>query len=85
MENGSAEKLTVETGEIADLRCLLFYPPGDAYQRGEDRSQGNISDSAATVVRAPNDMGYACAILKNLVVRYHSLISKRRVNKSQTC
>ena len=66
MENGSAEKLTVETGEIADLRCLLFYPPGDAYQRGEDRSQGNISDSAATVVRAPNDMGYACAILKKL-------------------
>lgn len=45
-------------------RCFLFYPPGDLYQRGEDRSQGNVSDSAATVMRAPNDMGYASAILK---------------------
>jgi radical SAM superfamily enzyme YgiQ (UPF0313 family) len=34
------------------------------YQRGEDRSQGNIEDSTATVMRAPNDMGYAAAALK---------------------
>ena len=49
---------------LSGKRCFLFYPPGDLYQRGEDRSQGNVSDSAATVMRAPNDMGYASAILK---------------------
>ena len=45
-------------------RVFLFYPPGAMYQRGEDRSQGNISDSVATSMRAPNDMGYASSILK---------------------
>ncbi len=45
-------------------RVFLFYPPGKMYQRGEDRSQGNIDDSAATVMRAPNDMAYASAALK---------------------
>lgn len=48
----------------AKCRVFLFYPPGEMYQRGEDRSQGNISDSVATSMRAPNDMGYASAILK---------------------
>ena len=52
--------------EILGKRVLLFYPPGPIYQRGEDRSQGNVSDSAATVMRAPNDMGYASAILKEM-------------------
>ena len=51
---------------IKGKKVLLFYPPGQMYQRGEDRSQGNISDSAATVMRAPNDMGYASAILKQM-------------------
>lgn len=46
------------------FRVFLFYPPGGMYQRGEDRSQGNISDSVATSMRAPNDMGYLSAILK---------------------
>src|SRR5712664_3255686 len=45
-------------------RVFLLYPPGPQYQRGEDRSQGNVTDSAATVMRAPNDMGYAAALLK---------------------
>ncbi|NQU58970.1 MAG: cobalamin B12-binding domain-containing protein, partial [Rhodospirillales bacterium] len=53
-------------------KVLLFYPPGDMYQRGEDRSQGNVSDSAATVMRAPNDMGYAASSLleKGFEVRF---------------
>jgi len=46
------------------IKAMLFYPSGPIYQRGEDRSQGNISSSAATVMRAPNDMGYVSAILK---------------------
>ncbi|AXN31878.1 B12-binding domain-containing radical SAM protein [Vibrio coralliilyticus] len=54
-----------EESKFHGKRCFLFYPPGPMYQRGEDRSQGNISDSAATVMRAPNDMGYASAILKS--------------------
>src|SRR5258708_24861002 len=47
-----------------EKRVFLLYPPGPQYQRGEDRSQGNVTDSAATVMRAPNDMGYAAALLK---------------------
>ena len=50
-------------GSIKGKRVYLIYPPGPMYQRGEDRSQGNISQSAATVMRAPNDMGYAAATL----------------------
>ena len=42
---------------------LLMYPPGALYQRGEDRCQGNIEDSAATSMRACNDLGYAAAVL----------------------
>lgn len=45
-------------------KVMLFYPPGPAYQRGEDRSQGNIDDSAATSVRAANDLAYSSAMLK---------------------
>ena len=55
--------LTSETTPTAiPGRVFLFYPSGPQHQRGEDRSQGNVSDSAATVMRAPNDMGYASAL-----------------------
>src|SRR5260370_24323583 len=55
-----------DVGRIEPMagRVFLLYPPGPQYQRGEDRSQGNVTDSAATVMRAPNDMGYAAALLK---------------------
>lgn len=43
---------------------MLFYPPSKLFQRGEDRSQGNIEDSTATSIRAPNDLGYASSALK---------------------
>ena len=45
-------------------KVMLFYPPGRLYQRGEDRSQGNIENSTATSVRACNDLGYAAAMLQ---------------------
>ncbi len=45
-------------------KIMLFYPPSKLYQRGEDRSQGNVEDSSATSMRAPNDLGYASATLK---------------------
>ncbi|GAB6037778.1 hypothetical protein JCM15519_23370 [Fundidesulfovibrio butyratiphilus] len=45
-------------------RIMLFYPPGRFYQRGEDRSQGNVENSTATTMRAPNDLGYAAAAIK---------------------
>ncbi|GFK94683.1 Decaprenylphosphoryl-2-keto-beta-D-erythro-pentose reductase [Fundidesulfovibrio magnetotacticus] len=45
-------------------RVMLFYPPGAFYQRGEDRSQGNVENSTATTMRAANDLGYAAAVLK---------------------
>ena len=44
-------------------KVFLFYPPGPQYQRGEDRSQGNVENSTATSMRAPNDMGYVSAQL----------------------
>ena len=43
---------------------MLIYPPGKLYQRGEDRSQGNVTDSTATSIRACNDLGYAASALK---------------------
>ena len=45
-------------------KIMLFYPPSKLYQRGEDRSQGNVEDSSATSMRAPNDLGYASSTLK---------------------
>lgn len=50
--------------DTQNTRVLLFYPPGKLYQRGEDRSQGNIEDSTSTALRAPNDLCYAAADLK---------------------
>ena len=44
-------------------KVFLFYPPGPQYQRGEDRSQGNVDQSTATSMRAPNDMGYVSSQL----------------------
>ena len=44
-------------------KVFLFYPPGPQYQRGEDRSQGNVENSTATSMRAPNDMGYVSSQL----------------------
>ena len=45
-------------------KIMVFYPPSRLYQRGEDRSQGNVEDSSATSMRAPNDLGYASSTLK---------------------
>lgn len=45
-------------------RIMLLYPPGKAYQRGEDRAQCNIDDSAVATIHACNDIGYAAAILR---------------------
>ncbi|MCD7739766.1 MAG: B12-binding domain-containing radical SAM protein, partial [Candidatus Gastranaerophilales bacterium] len=44
---------------------MLIYPPGDLYQRGEDRCQLNINKSSVNTIRACNDLGYAAAVLKN--------------------
>ena len=51
-------------------KVFLFYPPGDLYQRGEDRSQGNVTDSTATSMRAPNDMAYVSAQLKKKILKF---------------
>ena len=48
---------------------MLIYPPGKAFQRGEDRCQGNIEDSSATTIRACNDLGYAASGLAGLPYR----------------
>jgi radical SAM superfamily enzyme YgiQ (UPF0313 family) len=45
-------------------KVMLVYPPSRLYQRGEDRSQGNVADSTATSIRACNDLGYAASVLQ---------------------
>jgi radical SAM superfamily enzyme YgiQ (UPF0313 family) len=45
-------------------KIMLIYPPGEKYQRGEDRCQAHIDSSVANGLRACNDLGYASAILK---------------------
>ena len=42
---------------------MLIYPPGKAFQRGEDRCQGNINDSSTMVARTPIDLAYLDSIL----------------------
>ena len=44
-------------------RVLLFYPPGEIFQRGEDRCQQKVDGSSAEAMRACNDLGYAAAVL----------------------
>ncbi len=46
-------------------RVMLIYPPGKLYQRGEDRCQSNIDESAANSIHACNDLGYAASVLRN--------------------
>lgn len=58
-------------------KVFLFYPPGPQYQRGEDRSQGNVESSTATSMRAPNDMAYVSSQLdqnniENIFIDYAS-------------
>ena len=53
----------MEENKKSKKKIGLVYPPGKMYQRGEDRSQGNIDDSSATAMRACNDLGYAAAVL----------------------
>ena len=45
-------------------KVFLYYPPGPQYQRGEDRSQGNVDNSTSTSMRAPNDMAYVSSQLE---------------------
>ena len=45
-------------------RVMLIYPPGKAYQRGEDRAQCNLEESAVATIHACNDIGYAAAVLR---------------------
>ena len=62
-------------------KIMLIYPPGDIYQRGEDRCQLNINASSANAVRACNDLGYASAILKK---RGYSIFLKDYQNEKLT-
>lgn len=43
---------------------MLIYPPGEIYQRGEDRCQINVDASVANSLRACNDLGYIASIMK---------------------
>lgn len=44
-------------------KVMLLYPPGEQYQRSEDRAQCNIEDSAVASTHACNDIGYAASVL----------------------
>lgn len=54
------------------IRNILFFnPPGPLYQRGEDRSQGNVDSSSATSLRAPNDLAYMAAMVRRIGIEPH--------------
>ena len=46
-------------------KIMLIYPPGKAYQRGEDRAQCNLEESVVATIHACNDLGYSASILRN--------------------
>lgn len=46
------------------MNISFIYPPGRLFMRGEDRCQSNIEESAATAIRACNDLGYAAAVAR---------------------
>jgi len=50
-------------------KVLLYYPYGELFQRGEDRSQGEIKHSSATSLRASNDLGYMAAVLRDINIK----------------
>ncbi len=43
---------------------LFFNPPGELYQRSEDRCQANIKGSATVSLRAANDLGMMAAVAR---------------------
>ena len=47
------------------MNILVCYPPGEMFQRGEDRCQSNIKSSTSTSMRACNDLGYIAAQLRD--------------------
>ena len=51
-------------------KIMLIYPPSKLFQRGEDRCQSSIEDSASTSIRACNDLGHISSILKEQIVRF---------------
>ena len=59
-------------------KFFFFYPPGSQYQRGEDRSQGNVENSTATSMRAPNDMAYVSSQLEKIKIKILSQIIQVR-------
>lgn len=46
------------------LKVFLFYPPGEQFQRGEDRCQISVKSSTSNAMRACNDLGYMASVLR---------------------
>ncbi len=46
------------------MKVMLFYPPGEMFQRGEDRCQISVKSSTANAMRACNDLGYMASVLR---------------------
>lgn len=59
---------------------MLIYPPGRAFQRGEDRCQIDIESSLVNCNRACNDLGYMSACLKRN--GYNTFIRDYQAEKS---
>ena len=49
-------------------KVLAIYPPVGLYQRGEERCQADVESGSAINLRAPNDLGYMSAVLKNIKI-----------------
>lgn len=54
---------------MKNKKALLIYPPTGSFQRGEDRSQGEIETSTATTQRVPLDMIQIAGVLKKINIQ----------------
>ena len=67
MKNTGNESVVADKN-IVIKKALAIYPPVGLFQRGEERCQADVESGSAMNLRAPNDLGYISAVLKNLKV-----------------
>ena len=64
--NDVGKSMVVNSAKIN--KAMAIYPPVGLYQRGEERCQADVDSGSAMNLRAPNDLGYISAVLKNLQI-----------------
>lgn len=67
-----AESAPIQSmNNLSGTRIFLFNPPGRIFQRGEERSQGNVEDSTSTTLRTPLDLCAMAAVAQRMGASCH--------------